>query len=112
MFKRSRRGKAFTVVAAAGALSVVLAACGGSDDSGSGDSAAEDTATEETTEEVTEEAAGGTVAVSLITKDSTNPFFVAMQQGAQQAADEVGVAVNLDLKTTKDKQSTCSRGKK
>ena len=95
MFKRSRRGKAFTVVAAAGALSVVLAACGGSDDSGSGDSAAEDTATEETTEEVTEEAAGGTVAVSLITKDSTNPFFVAMQQGAQQAADEVGVDLTI-----------------
>lgn len=98
MFKRSRRGKAFTVVAAAGALSVVLAACGGSDDSGSGDSAAEDTATEETTEEVTEEAgdaAGGTVAVSLITKDSTNPFFVAMQEGARQAADEVGVDLTV-----------------
>lgn len=94
MFKRSRRGKAFTVVAAAGALSVVLAACGGSDDSSSGDSAAEDTATEETTEEVTEEA-GGTVAVSLITKDSTNPFFVAMQEGAKQAADEVGVDLTV-----------------
>ena len=98
MFKRSRRGKAFTVVAAAGALSVVLAACGGSDDSSSGDSAAEDTATEETTEEVTEEAgdaAGGTVAVSLITKDSTNPFFVAMQQGAQEAAEENGVDLTI-----------------
>jgi fructose transport system substrate-binding protein len=95
MFKRSRRGKAFTVVAAAGALSVVLAACGGSDDSSSGDSAAEDTATEETTEEVTEEAAGGTVAVSLITKDSTNPFFVAMQEGARQAASEVGVDLTV-----------------
>ena len=95
MFKRSRRGKAFTVVAAAGALSVVLAACGGSDDSSSGDSAAEDTATEETTEEATEEAAGGTVAVSLITKDSTNPFFVAMQQGAQEAAEENGVDLTI-----------------
>ncbi|HEV8023513.1 MAG TPA: hypothetical protein VGP37_01345, partial [Candidatus Nanopelagicales bacterium] len=89
MFKRSRRGKAFTVVAAAGALSVVLAACGGSDDSGSGDSGGDEAATEETTEETTEESGGdeggsegGTVAVSLITKDSTNPFFVAMQEGA------------------------------
>ena len=91
MFKRSRRGKAFTVVAAAGALSVVLAACGGSDDSGSGDAGGE--ATEETTEEAGTE--GGTVAVSLITKDSTNPFFVAMQQGAQQAADEVGVELTI-----------------
>jgi fructose transport system substrate-binding protein len=95
MFKRSQRGKAFTVVAAAGALSVVLAACGGSDDSSSGDSAAEDTATEETTEEVTEEAAGGTVAVSLITKDSTNPFFVAMQAGAREAAAENGVDLTV-----------------
>lgn len=98
MFKRSQRGKAFTVIAAAGALSVVLAACGGSDDSSSGDSAAEDTATEETTEEVTEEAAGeggGTVAVSLITKDSTNPFFVAMQAGAREAASENGVELTV-----------------
>jgi len=95
MFKRSQRGKAFTVIAAAGALSVVLAACGGSDDSSSGDSAAEDTATEETTEEVTEEAAGGTVAVSLITKDSTNPFFVAMQAGAREAASENGVDLTV-----------------
>ncbi len=95
MFKRSQRGKAFTVIAAAGALSVVLAACGGSDDSSSGDSAAEDTATEETTEEVTEEAAGGTVAVSLITKDSTNPFFVAMQAGAREAAAENGVDLTV-----------------
>jgi len=97
MFKRSQRGKAFTVVAAAGAISVVLAACGGSDDSGSGDSAAEETATEETTEEVTEEAgeAGGTIAVSLITKDSTNPFFVAMQEGARQAASEFGVDLTV-----------------
>ncbi len=91
MFKRSRRGKAFTVVAAAGALSVVLAACGGSDDSGSGDAGGE--ATEETTEEAGTE--GGTVAVSLITKDSTNPFFVAMQQGAQQAAEAVGVDLTI-----------------
>ena len=47
MFKRSQRGKAFTVIAAAGALSVTLAACGGSDDSGSGDSGGDDAASEE-----------------------------------------------------------------
>lgn len=96
MFKRSRRGKAFTVVAAAGALSVVLAACGGSDDSGSGDTGGEAT-TETTTEETTEvaEPSGGDVAVSLITKDSTNPFFVAMQEGAREAAAEVGVNLTV-----------------
>lgn len=103
MFKRSRRGKAFTVIAAAGALSVTLAACGGSDDSGSGDSGSDDAATEETTEEVVEEEttedaggdSGGTVAVSLITKDSTNPFFVAMQEGARQSAEELGVDLTV-----------------
>jgi len=70
MLKRSRRGKAFAAIAAAGALSVALAACGGSDDD-------------------------GTVAVSLITKDSTNPFFVAMQEGAKQAAEESGVDLTI-----------------
>ena len=93
MFKRSRRGKAFTVVAAAGALSVVLAACGGSDDSGSGDTGGEATTDDTTTEVV--EGSGGDVAVSLITKDSTNPFFVAMQEGARQAAAEVGVNLTV-----------------
>jgi fructose transport system substrate-binding protein len=38
---------------------------------------------------------GGTVAVSLITKDSTNPFFVAMQKGAQEAADANGVDLTI-----------------
>ncbi len=33
------------------------------------------------------------VAVTLITKDSTNPFFVAMQEGAKEAAE----AENIDL---------------
>jgi len=102
MFKRSRRGKAFTVIAAAGALSVTLAACGGSDDSGSGDSGGDDAATEETTEEATEESGGdeggdtgGTVAVSLITKDQTNPFFVAMINGAEEKASELGVDLTV-----------------
>ncbi len=35
------------------------------------------------------------VAVSLITKDSTNAFFVAMQEGAQQKADELGVDITI-----------------
>jgi len=36
------------------------------------------------------------VAVTLITKDSTNPFFVAMQEGAQEAADEQGVDISIE----------------
>jgi fructose transport system substrate-binding protein len=36
-----------------------------------------------------------TISVSLITKTDTNPFFVAMQQGAEDIADELGVDLTL-----------------
>ena len=36
-----------------------------------------------------------TISVSLITKTSTNPFFVAMQEGAEAAADELGVELTF-----------------
>jgi fructose transport system substrate-binding protein len=36
-----------------------------------------------------------TISVSLITKTSTNPFFVAMQDGAEAAADELGVELTF-----------------
>ena len=39
--------------------------------------------------------AASTVAVSLITKDSTNPFFVAMQGGAKAAAAKLGVKITI-----------------
>jgi fructose transport system substrate-binding protein len=38
---------------------------------------------------------GSTVSVSLITKDSTNPFFVAMQEGAKARGEELGVDVTI-----------------
>ena len=38
---------------------------------------------------------GEAVAVSLITKDSTNPFFVAMQEGAREKAEELGVEITI-----------------
>jgi fructose transport system substrate-binding protein len=66
-----RRVVALTAVLAA---LVFTAACGSSDKSGSG---------------------GGKVAVSLITKDSINPFFVAMQKGAKAAAKEDGVDLSI-----------------
>lgn len=62
---------------------LALAACGGNQDtggtsgSGGGGGGGED------------------IAVSLITKDSTNPFFVAMQEGAKQAADEQGINITI-----------------
>lgn len=65
--------RAVPVVIAVAALSVT-AACGSSG-SGSG--------------------GGGKVAVSLITKDSINPFFVAMQKGAKAAAATDGVDLSI-----------------
>ncbi|MDQ0894197.1 substrate-binding domain-containing protein [Agromyces ramosus] len=38
---------------------------------------------------------GETIGVSLIVKTTTNPFFVAMQDGAEAAADELGVDLTL-----------------
>ena len=102
MFKRSQRGKAFAVIAAAGALSVTLAACGGSDDSSSDDAASDDTS-EEAADDAGDDAgddtaaadSGAPVAVSLILKNQTNPFFVAMEAGAQEAASANGVDLTV-----------------
>jgi fructose transport system substrate-binding protein len=64
------------------AAMLALAACGGDDSgsdsgSGSGSGGSED------------------IAISLITKDSTNPFFVAMQEGAKEAADAKGIDITI-----------------
>jgi fructose transport system substrate-binding protein len=40
-------------------------------------------------------AAGGSVSVSLITKNSTNPFFVTMQNGAKKAATEANIKLTV-----------------
>ena len=65
--------------------SMVLAACGGSS-SGTSAGASGDSSSA---------ASGDKIAVSLITKDSTNPFFVAMQKGAQEAGTKYGVDVTI-----------------
>ena len=72
-----RRGLAVGVVLTA-AASLTLTACAGSatpSSSGSGG------------------AAGGNVAVTLITKTSTNPFFLAMKKGAEDQAAKDGVSL-------------------
>ncbi|MFM8894387.1 MAG: substrate-binding domain-containing protein, partial [Actinomycetales bacterium] len=86
MINRFSRGRAFAAIAALGVASVTLAACSSSS-----------TSTESSAAPAASEAApaGGTVAVSLITKDSTNPFFVAMQEGAKEAAAAVGVDLTV-----------------
>lgn len=68
----TRKGHALAGVAALG-LCLTLSACGGDEGSSSGDD----------------------VAVTLITKDSINPFFVAMQDGAKKAADAEGVDLTI-----------------
>jgi fructose transport system substrate-binding protein len=40
-------------------------------------------------------AAGGPIGVSLITKTSTNPFFVAMAAGAKESADKLGMTLTV-----------------
>ena len=63
--------------AAVGLLATALTACGGDsagDDGGSG---------------------GGGTAVTLITKDSINPFFVSMQEGAKKAAESNDVDLTV-----------------
>ena len=76
------------VLASVGIVGLALsaAACGSDDDNGSGSPGA----------------AGDTekIGVALITKDSSNPFFVAMQKGAQADADKN----NVDLTIASGKQ--------
>jgi fructose transport system substrate-binding protein len=64
-------------VGSAMALTLGVAACGGSDNGGSGGGGG----------------GGGNVAVGLITKTDTNPFFVKMKEGAQAEAKKDGATV-------------------
>jgi len=67
----STRSRRTAALAAVGAASLLLAACGSGGGSGGGDK----------------------VAVTLITKNSSNPFFVTMQKGAKAAGQKIGVKV-------------------
>ena len=75
----SRLGAGVVVAAAA---SLALAACGG----GGGD-------TGTAGGEASGDAGGDKIAVTLITKTSTNPFFIAMQEGAKAAGEKNGVSI-------------------
>jgi len=79
--KGSPRARALRLLGVGVAATFALAACGGSS---GGDSAASPGAS-----------SGEKIAVSLITKDSTNPFFVAMQDGAKKAADDLGIEMTI-----------------
>ncbi|MBI4941454.1 MAG: substrate-binding domain-containing protein [Actinobacteria bacterium] len=77
-----------TLLGVAVTASFVLAACGGSSSAG-GDASATAGGSSSAAP------AGDTIAVSLITKDSTNPFFVAMQAGAKAAGEKQGVDITI-----------------
>ena len=85
MIRRTKGTSALRLVGVAVAGMLALAACGGSSDTGG-----------------TSSGSGGgggggseDIAISLITKDSTNPFFVAMQEGAKKAASDEGIDITI-----------------
>lgn len=77
---RLRSGRLLAAVAGAVTLAVTLAACGSS--SSTSDAGASGSPS-------------GKIAVTLITKNNTNPFFVAMAKGAQESADKLGIDLTL-----------------
>lgn len=81
------------VAAGAATLALGLAAC--SSGSSSSDASASASGS-----------AGGDVAVSLITKNTTNPFFVSMQKSAQEEADKLGVKLTLAAGTKDGDEQT------
>ena len=93
MTNRITRGRTFAAIAAVGALSVTLAACSSGTTATTESVAPAASAAAPAASEAAPVAA--TVAVSLITKDSTNPFFVAMQEGAKAAAAAAGVDLTV-----------------
>jgi len=101
MINRKTRGRVLASVALVGAGSVLLAACSSGSSSSESSSAAAPAssaaAAASSAAPASSAAAGGgeAVAVSLITKDSSNPFFVAMQEGAKKAASENGVDITI-----------------
>lgn len=83
-FRTAHNRTPLALMATAVIASMALAACGGDDDSSSSDAGSTGGST-----------ASGDIGVSLITKDSTNPFFVAMQEGAKKDAAAEGVDLTI-----------------
>src|SRR5215213_3438407 len=80
----SRRGvRLAAAVALTAAASLTFAACGGGGSSGTPEGQASESGG----------GGGGEIAVTLITKDNNNPFWISMQQGAENAAAKNGVTL-------------------
>lgn len=88
-FRRSRR------LAAALAVSVVVLAACGSDGGDEESASTEPAAGAETTEAAADGGSGGAVGVSLVLKNTSNPFFVSMADSAQAEADSIGVSLTV-----------------
>jgi fructose transport system substrate-binding protein len=89
----SRRTRALALATAAG-VAVALGACSSSSNSGGSGSGSTG-------------GSGEKIGVALITKDSTNPFFVTMQTGAKEFATKQG---NIDLTVASGKQEGDDQG--
>jgi fructose transport system substrate-binding protein len=84
----SRRGRRLAAgMALTAAASLTFAACGGGDTGGAGS-------------EGSPGGEGEEIAVTLITKTATNPFFITMQKGAEEA----GKANNVSITTAAGKE--------
>src|SRR5215213_11559511 len=80
----SRRGvRLAAAVALTAAASLTFAACGGGGNTG----------TPEAEGSASGGGGGGEIAVTLITKDNNNPFWISMQKGAEDAAAKNGVTL-------------------
>ncbi|MCW2810194.1 MAG: sugar transporter [Friedmanniella sp.] len=89
MQRRSLRSrKALLPLALLSAATLMLGACGQSADPGTASSAPAGSSS-------SGGSADGPVAVTLITKDSLNPFWIAMQNGAKQAASANDVNLTI-----------------
>ena len=91
MLRKAERSRALRTAAVLATAAIAVAACGSSSKSGSGSGS---TAAGAVTTKAGA-ASGEKIAVSLITKDSTNPFFVAMQAGAKKAGAASGVDITI-----------------
>jgi fructose transport system substrate-binding protein len=82
---RRRGSRLVAGLALTAAATMALAACGGAD-AGSGSASGNSSGGG---------GGGDNVAVTLITKDNNNPFFIAMQKGAKEQGTKDGVSITL-----------------
>ena len=87
---QSTLGKRIKGLAAVASMTILFAACSSS---GTGGSPAGSAAAGASSAAGGSPVAGGAIGVTLITKTSTNPFFVAMAKGAKESADKLGMTL-------------------